>query len=404
MRGLRGVEIDAAAWAECTLPEHVTMRFVVRSERGAVLDESHSLEALQMSLAPRVKSAVQQVVKGAVERALDEARRDLLSGTSATPRSTVRDTSQPSVPNVPLNDWPEVPGGIIPASVENAGPHGMTVRGYPALVVDPQSSSFGARPVSFAVVAEPAEQVRDHRWGVIHMLAHTLALNESRVTSRWSGALSLALTGSPYPSTSALVGDLQLAAARNLADRWAQDQGTTVGEIRSRTQWEEVLGWARDRFEDEVFGIARISGEICTGWAALTQELKASTSIALLATVSDISAQLAALVPAGFIAHTPQEHLADLPRYISAARMRLEKAATNPHGDDALAWQIQSVTEKIARATAEAATHPYDANVARTLTQARWMGEELRVSLFAQQLGTHGKVSAKRIEKLLAQL
>ena len=76
--------------------------------------------------------------------------------------------------------------------------------------------------------------------------------------------------------------------------------------------------------------------------------------------------------------------------------------ATNPSGDDALAWQIQDVNDKVEAARAAAASRAYDPSAAAALDEARWMVEELRVSLFAQQLGTNGKVSAKRIAKVLA--
>ena len=82
--------------------------------------------------------------------------------------------------------------------------------------------------------------------------------------------------------------------------------------------------------------------------------------------------------------------------------MRIEKAQLNPTADDSLAWQVQDVSEKIATARRKAAGQPYDPATAGVLRDARWMLEELRVSLFAQQLGTQGKVSAKRFEKLLA--
>ena len=417
---LRGFEVDAEAWKECELPPHLQMRFRVRSERGAVLDEGYSLEALQMSLAPRAKSAVQSVVKGAVELALEEARRDLLSqearakverdesATRAAIREALVTDAASNSAQAILTDWPGVEGGIIPPSIETTGPHGMVVRGYPTLSVEPTrvggKPAYGARPVRFAVVAEPAEQVRDHRQGVIHLLAQAVALQEARVTSRWSGALALALAGSPYPSTGALVADIQLASARNLADRWCAEHGVPLGELRDRATWEELRAWARDRHEDEVLRIAETAAEVCRHWADVTQAVKAHSSIALLATASDIRAQLDALVPTGFITTTPESRLPQLVRYLKAAKIRLEKAALNPAADDALAWQVQDIAQKVASAQAAAATHAYDAGVARTLNEARWMLEELRVSLFAQQLGTQGKISAKRIEKLLAGL
>lgn len=379
---LRGFRIDSAAWDECTLPPHLRMRFRVRSERGAVLDEGFSLEALQQSLAPRVQKAVHNVVKGAVVQALDEAAAKLPTRTSET-----------------LTGWPTV-ADAIPASVETVGPHHMVVRGYPALLTA-QSPQFGARPVHLGVVAAPAEQARDHRIGIIHLLAHAIALPETRITTRWSGAMALALAGGPYPNTSALVADLQLAAARNVADNWATGH-VPLGELRDRAAWEDLLRWSRERHEDEVFSLAQLTAQICTERAATLHEVKAASSIALLATVSDITRQLDQLASAGFIATTAQDQLPHLPRYIQAARLRLTKAQSNPAADDALAWQVQNVAQQIARARADAATHAYDPVTARTLDQARWMLEEFRVSLFAQQLGTHGKVSAKRIEKLLA--
>ncbi|MCF2707053.1 DUF3418 domain-containing protein [Arcanobacterium haemolyticum] len=449
VRELRGIEIDEAAWRETDLPAHLRMWFRVRSERGAVLDEGESLEHLQAQLAPRAKSAVESVVKGAVAMALDEARRGLLASPGNRSRAGAPEDSASSTDyrddegaarraiqaalaadkaDDALESWPSVTDGIIPASVETTGPDGMVVRGYPAIALREASNdgqalgggkapssgkassggkaagagAFGWKPVGLSVLAEPAIQVRDHRTGLVHLLARNLEMPEARVTSRWPGDMSLALAGSPYPSTAALVADLQLAAARNVAERWCQTQKIKLGELRSRDHWDALVAWARDRHEDEVFALARIAADICTHWAGVSQAIKKATSVALLATVADLRAQLSELVPAGFVVTTPSERLPHLVRYLKAAAMRLEKAATNPAGDDALAWQIQEVSERLAAAREAASARQYDPAVARALVEARWAIEELRVSLFAQQLGTQGKVSAKRIEKMLA--
>ena len=425
VRQLRDIEIDDAAWQETELPAHLKVRFVIRSERGAVLDEGESLERLQLSLAPRAKSAVENVVKGAVAMALDEARRGLLSAEDAKKaaereassaatkardegaaraaiRAALAADSSSAATETPLTHWPAVEGGIIPASVETTGPHGMVVRGYPALVLAQKRPATGPAPVLFSVLAEPAEQVRDHRLGVIHLAASVVQMQEARVTSRWSGNQALALAGSPYPTTSALVADIQLAAARNLVDQWCNQNGVTAGEVRSHAQFDQILEWIRERHEDEVFRLAQLCAQICTEWASTTQAVKANTSIALLGTVTDIRDQVSALVPPGFLHTVPQSQLAHLVRYLKAANLRLEKASSNPAADDALAWQVADVVEKIEQAKKRANEHTYDPHVAARLEEARWMVEELRVSLFAQQLGTQGKVSAKRIEKLIA--
>lgn len=427
---VRGIEIDDAAWQEVNLPAHLTVNFRVRSERGAVLEESTSLEYLQRSLAPQTKAAVENVVAGAVAQALDEARARLRKPSSAkqdtkhsasaqsavTPSAGMPSAGTPSA-SAPttrsagttgsagaaaaelasgdaLTGWPEVEQGIIPAVIETEGPAG-TVRAYPAL-------ADRAGKVVLDVVAEPGEQVRVHRGGVIRLLADALALPEGRITSRWDGELALQLAGSPAPSTAALVADLQWAAARNLADRWGAANDASPEELRSGREFEELQAWARDEFEDEVFLIAQGAGKAAAAWAEVEQLVRDNRSVALLATMSDERAHLDALMPADFVRATPAARFWDLPRYLQAAKLRIEKAAVNPAADDSLAWQVQTAAEAVESAREEASYAAFDPGRARVLDHARWLLEELRVSLFAQQLGTKEKVSVKRIQKLLA--
>ena len=395
---LRDFWITKDEWAEALLPPYLQMHFRIRSERGAVLAEGTNLAELRHDLAPRAKSAVEGVVKGAVAQALDEARQGLTdslrpsdSTWTAQPRAggaTEPARSDGTSVSGPVTSWP----ANLPVSVETTGLHGMVVRGYPALV-----RRDGA--VYVDVLSEPAEQVRDHRLGVIQLLKQTLELPEARITSRWNSAQALGLAGSPYPSTAALVDDLQLTVARNLADQWAK---APLGELRDQALWDDLCASARNRFEDAVYELAGLTARICAAWAQLEQSLRANTSITLLATVSDLRDQLRELMPPGFLFATPQAQLPHLIRYLNAGSLRLEKAAANPSADDSLAWQIQDVTSTINSTREEVAGQPYDPAVQHKLEEVRWMVEEFRVSLFAQQLGTQGKVSAKRITKLLA--
>ena len=384
---LRGFWIDDAAWEEARLPEHLSVLFRVRSERGAVLDESTSLERLKLELAPRTRSAVESVVKGAVAQALDEALFRLAGGAAEGAALPLGES---------LEGWPDASGGVIPTSVETTGAHGMTVRGYPALAAGADGK------VRLDVLADPALQAREHRRGLAALLAAAIALPEARITSRWPGAQALALAGSPYPDTSALVADIQLASARNLAAKWAAENGLDVADVRTRSQWDELRAWAKQRHEDEVYRISLDVAEICARRAEVDKWITESRSPALLATLADVKEQVANLVPSGFVSRTPAARLPHIERYLRAAYIRIQKAATNPSGDDALAWQIQDVNDKVEAARAAAASRAYDPSAAAALDEARWMVEELRVSLFAQQLGTNGKVSAKRIAKVLA--
>ena len=384
---LRGFWIDDAAWEEARLPEHLSVLFRVKSERGAVLDESTSLERLKLELAPRTRSAVESVVKGAVAQALDEAHFRLAGGAAEGAALPLGES---------LGGWPDASGGVIPTSVETTGAHGMTVRGYPALAAGADGK------IRLDVLADPALQAREHRRGLAALLAAAIALPEARITSRWPGAQALVLAGSPYPDTSALVADIQLASARNLAAKWAAKNGLDVADVRTRSQWDELRAWAKQRHEDEVYRISLDVAEICARRAEVDKWITESRSPALLATLADVKEQVANLVPSGFVSRTPAARLPHIERYLRAAYIRIQKAATNPSGDDALAWQIQDVNDKVEAARAAAASRAYDPSAAAALDEARWMVEELRVSLFAQQLGTNGKVSAKRIAKVLA--
>lgn len=122
--------------------------------------------------------------------------------------------------------------------------------------------------------------------------------------------------------------------------------------------------------------------------------------MALLDVLTDVRDQHAALIHDRFLTTTPPEQLTHLPRYLQAATMRLGKAAENPNRDADLAWQIRDLHDAW-WATDRATTDPTHAE---QLAQVRWMLEELRVSFFAQQLGTVAPVSAKRIRKALAEV
>jgi ATP-dependent helicase HrpA len=116
------------------------------------------------------------------------------------------------------------------------------------------------------------------------------------------------------------------------------------------------------------------------------------------ATAADLRLQLQWLVPAEFLVDTPWERLQDLPRYLQAIEQRLEKAGRDPRRDAQLAAQVAPL-EARDRARLEAergrwrpAEDPY-----------RWLLEEFRVSLFAQQLRTRVPVSARRLEDAWAE-
>lgn len=301
-----------------------------------------------------------------------------------------------------LTTWPDVPDGRLP-EVVTTRTGGLEVRAYPALVVDDDAPgrgkrAGGPRPVALRVLADAARQAPTHRRGLVELLLTELALPTARVTSRWPSARSLAMAASPYPTTDALVTDLQRAAV----DALLAELGPADGAVRDRATYDRLRTAMRDRLEDRVEQVAARTADVLVAYREADATLRATTSLALLDTVTDVRAQLAGLVHDGFVAVAGAERLPHLVRYLRAARHRLEKAAEDPRRDASLAWQVREVAEEHAAAVEAARTQAPDPARDARLAEARWLVEELRVSLFAQQLGTARPVSAKRVRALLA--
>ena len=114
--------------------------------------------------------------------------------------------------------------------------------------------------------------------------------------------------------------------------------------------------------------------------------------------LDDLRRQLASLVHAGFLRDTPADALAQFPRYLKAMRLRAERALRDPTRDQARMLELRPVIEALEQASASS-------NAASASWQAlRWDLEELRVSLFAQELGARAGISPKKLAQRLASL
>ena len=432
---LKGVEITEEDWAEAAerLPDHLAMGFAALDARGRVIGRGQDLVALQQRLSGKTEAAVRSVVRGALAQAMAEAQeRQGAQGGKPGRKGRKKKGGRPAATQRPggaagtvggsgaaaeggagleerrgLTDWPRgVPGlgdpdaSTIPASVESAGRAGLVVRGYPALVAN------GARSADLRILPDAAAQLGAHGAGVTALALARTALPAARVTSRWSAQESLILAASPYRTTEALVENVQAAAARIVARRWAASaSGCALAKVRSREVFQALVDVMRDELEDEVYRVARYAAAALTAAREVERVVGEHTSLTLLNTLQEVREHAASLVPEGFITATPPEHLAHLERYLRALVMRVEKAASSPSAasqDAALAFQVSQAREVVDKARAKAASLPAAPQREALLEEARWMVEELRVSLFAQTLGTSRKVSLQRITKLLS--
>jgi ATP-dependent helicase HrpA len=408
VRALRDVDVPTDAFDDERLPAHLRVTFRVQDDRGRVVDESKDLIALQRRLAARTQDAVSSAVRTAVREAMAEAgtprgrgRAPGAGGTTPTPGPAARPVLPAIGDGTDLSTWPSgagLPDGAIPERVETTDASGLTVRGYPALTEHPGTPTT----VRLTVLADSGEQATAHRLGLRRLLLRDVGLATPRISSRWTGTQALALAASPYPSTDALVEDVQLAAIDALLT--AHLAGRPATAIRTADAYAALRTLVRDRLEDAVHGLIGHLVAVLTAWRELDGAIRATRSLALLGTVQDVQAQSTALVHPGFVAETGADRLPHLTRYLRAAAHRLDKAGDNPARDEQLAWQVHDLEQLLGQTRARVTSRtPVPADLA-ALDDARWMIEELRVSLFAQQLGTPVPVSEKRIRKALSAL
>lgn len=426
VRVLRGVDLSEAdlAHARAHLPDHLRMTFVVTDASGKELGAGKDLAYLQRSLASDANKAVRTAVRAALEEAGEKQARRNKRGRGASGKASARGgEDSPTHASASNGDAQSASGGAhTPKDAQASAPApdpafhadgltqmptlprsitqtsgSMTLRAFPALV--PQGSAT-APAAGVRVMASAAEADREHRAGLARLLLSRVALATNRVTTRWTGREALMLAASPYADTAALVADAQLASALSLVDELS-----TPADVRDPEAFETLVAAARDAHEDRVYQILSHVVRALEASAEADAAVRSHPQASLKETTRDVAAHGKTLLYEGFVSATPASALPHLARYLRAGAVRIERAASSP---GALARDLEDM-DRIHQAEAEIAAtrqalerRPYDARRDAALTQARWMAEELRVSMFAQTLGTPNKVSMKRLLGVLA--
>lgn len=432
VRVLRGVDLSEAdlAHARAHLPDHLRMTFVVTDASGKELGAGKDLAYLQRTLASDANKAVRTAVRAALEEAGEKQARRNRRGRGGSEKAAARggedsstsaSASNKGAQSAPNEGAQSAPGGAhTPKDAQASSPDpafhadgvtqmptlprsitqtsgSMTLRAFPALV--PQGSA--ATPAAgVRVMASAAEADREHRAGLARLLLSRIALATNRVTTRWTGREALMLAASPYADTAALVADAQLASALSLVDELS-----TPADVRDPEAFETLVAAARDAHEDRVYQILSHVVRALEASAEADAAVRSHPQASLEETTRDVARHGKTLLYEGFVSATPAFALPHLARYLRAGAVRIERAASSP---GALSRDLEDM-DRIHQAEADIAAtrqalerRPYDARRDAALTQARWMAEELRVSMFAQTLGTPNKVSMKRLLGVLA--
>ena len=171
--------------------------------------------------------------------------------------------------------------------------------------------------------------------------------------------------------------------------------------IRDKVAFQARVVKAKTRLTDVASDICRVMREILDQYQELRPRLNQPGVATWQRVMTDIRNQLKALMPPGFLAGVPLTRLKHYPRYLHAARMRLDKFTLNPAKDAQWMQQIQSWWQAYdGRLKGDRASGLFEPR----LDEFRWMLEELRVSLWAQQLKTPYPVSFKRVERAWAEI
>jgi ATP-dependent helicase HrpA len=343
---LKAVDVPVDAWDLAALPDHLRMTFRVVDGKGRTLGEGKDLDALRQRLAPKVQTAIARAAekierRGLTSWELDELPREFSSRT-----------------------------------------RGSTVQGYPAL-------TDAGEAVDVRVYPTEGEQK----------------------AAMWRGTRKLILLNVPSPKKllrQALTSKEKLQLAHN-------PHGSVAGLL------EDCIACAADHLMAEAGGPAWDAD----GFAKLTDAVRAGLGPTLLETVervrrvlvawhdvrtgreamrgfdeamADIDEQVGGLVYDGFIADSGFERLPDIERYLRAVQRRLEKLPRDGARDTQRMRIVRDLTEEYRALVAEV---PPGHDVPAELNNIRWMLEELRVSFFAQTLGTAYPVSEKRVIRAL---
>jgi ATP-dependent helicase HrpA len=339
---LGGVRIPRDAWDESRLPPHLRMSFRV-VDSGRELARGKDLDALRRQLRPRLA----EVITGAAG--------DLL-------RTGLREWTIGTLPRV-------FTSGQLTA--------------YPA--VEDAGDSAEVRLFETQAQAQAA-MVR----GTRRLLLLRVPTGLRSIADRLPNQRKLALSRSPYASVGALLDDCEACAADQVIADAGGPAWDADGFARLVTVARSALPLATSRALD-------LTGQVLEA-AHEAESRLGNTSPVLARAVADARAQFDGLIHPGFVSEAGLSRLPALVRYLRAISRRLDTAAQDPGRDAERAATVARVCESYRQAVAELPpARRQDADV----RAVRWMIEELRVSLFAQMLGTAGPISEKRIRAAL---
>ncbi|WP_144939091.1 ATP-dependent RNA helicase HrpA [Pseudomonas alabamensis] len=260
---------------------------------------------------------------------------------------------------------------------------GLSLTVYPALVED----NGAVREGRFSTQAEAEFQ---HRRALQRLLLQQLAEPAKFLRGKLPGLTELGLLYRELGRVEALVEDILLASLDSCIlegeDPLPRD-GAALASLAERKRG----AWA-----EHAERLARQTLEVLKLWHGLQKRFKGKIDLSQAVALNDIKQQLGHLVYPGFVRQTPHAWFKELPRYLKAIELRLEKLGAQVQKDRVWSSELSTLWVQY---QARADKHAQEGKRDEQLALYRWWLEEYRVSLFAQQLGTKVPVSDKRLNK-----
>ncbi|BFV58221.1 ATP-dependent RNA helicase HrpA [Kitasatospora sp. CMC57] len=351
LKRMSAITIPPEAWDDERVPDHLRITFRVVDGKKK-LAESKDLEELRLRLKPKLKETLSSAASGqGIER-------------------------------TGLTAWPaDLP--VLQRTFEQRS-RGHSLRAYPALVDEGDS-------VAIRLFDTPEAQQQEMWAGTRRLLMLSINSPAKSIQQRLGNQAKLALSYSPHGSIPALFEDIVAAATDRLM---ALHGGPAWDEPSFTKLYDKVRA---DLYELSADTTLRTATALIAFHKA-SNRLKGVSSPVLLTAVNDVRLHLASLVHPGFVASTGWQRLPDLKRYLLAVDRRLEALPNHPQRDLLHLRKVQQVQDAYGELLAKV---PAGREPSAEVRAVRWMIEELRVSFFAQGLGTPTPISEKRILKAM---
>ena len=351
LRRMTGVTVEAELWDYSQLPAHLKMTFRVIDEKGKKIAESNDLDSLKFQLKDRVQSTLSNIADDGIEQ----------SG---------------------LHLWSFAD---LPQCYEQKKQH-FSVKAYPA-IVDEQTS------VGVKLFETEAEQVQAMQAGLRRLLLLNVPSPIKYLHEKLPNKAKLGLYFAPFGKVLELIDDCIACAVDKLIDEFG-------GFVWTEEKFRELQEFVHANLNDTTAEIALQVEKCLTLAFELNKRIKGKMDFTMAFALSDIKAQLAGLLYPNFVTQTGYQRLADLYRYLTAIDKRLDKLGTDTNTDRAKMLRVEQVQEAYKQLLAKL---PKSKAIPTEVLEIRYMIEELRVSLFAQQIGTKYPISDKRILNMIGE-